>query len=116
MLHMRITFKDGRIMNVDEGASFDCTGNDMHYVCFIDGKKTGPILARRGYVYFFMIDKTTNEIVLSDDASREEIDFVKDTLAHILDCKTSGPLCLFELVCGGISKVEFYKICEISEL
>ncbi|MBQ1474095.1 MAG: hypothetical protein II698_01865 [Ruminococcus sp.] len=107
---IRVTFKDGRVMVVEPGITFDgtdtYTGDIYDYYCFTDHRSTGPFFAKRKYVYFFKIDPHTNRLVFSDDAEQSEIDFVIDTLAEALDCAKKGPLCLFELVVGGIKDVE----------
>lgn len=108
---MRVVFSDGRQMNVEPGVTFTgtdiATGKSVEYICFTDHRTTGPFFAKRNYIYYFKMDNYTNRIIYSDNAGSAEIDFVTKTLAEALDCSTKGPLCLFELVRGGIKSVSF---------
>ena len=107
---LRVTFYDGREMILEPGVTFDGTDQDTgityQYCCFTDHRSTGPFFAKRKYMYFFKVDPRTGRIILSDSADQVEMDFVIETLAQALDCAKKGPLCLFELVRGGIKAVE----------
>lgn len=107
---IRVTFKDGRVMVVEPGITFDgtdtYTGDIYDYYCFTDNRTTGPFLAKRTYTYYFKVNPRNNWLTFSDDAEQYEIDFVTETLAKALKCAKKGPLCLFELVVGGVKDVE----------
>lgn len=111
MDRMKVEFTDGRSMIAEPGTTFTgtdmATGRSVEYVCFTDHRTTGPLLAKRRYVYYFKLDYGNHRIIYSDHDSSEEFEFVKKTLAKALDCAPKGLLCLFELVRGGVKKVEF---------
>ena len=101
-----IGVEDGRRMTLDVGLTFEATyglnGTPMKYICFTDGRSTGPFLAKRKYIYFVKTVVGSGKIIYSDHADEEEMQFVRETLAELFNCSTKGPLCLFELVRGGV--------------
>lgn len=111
MSSIRVLFNDGRSMIAEPGLTFDGydrrTGAGVKYVCFTDHRTTGPILAKRHYLYYFKFDYNSRCIIFSDNDTEEEFDFVRKTIAKSLDCAPKGLLCLFELVRGGIKNIEY---------
>ena len=107
---LRIELNSGLKLVEDPGVTF--TGTDSHtgrtltYVVFTDHRTTGSFLNKRRYVYYFKIDEQANRIILSDNDPKMEYDFVVETIAEALDCPAKGLGCLFELVPGGIKRVE----------
>lgn len=105
MNQFHVEFRDGRTMIAEPGVTFD--SGMMKYVCFTDHRTTGPFFAKRHYVYYFKINQMTEEIVLSDNADKDELNLVSEALGEALDCPTKGLMCLFELVKGGVKRVSF---------
>ena len=106
---LKVTFTDGRKMTLEPGIIFTgtdlVTGERMKYVIFTDHRSTGPFLAKRKICYYFKID-AAGKIIYSDNDPDYEYEFVVETFADVMDCATSGLLCLFELERGGIKQVQ----------
>lgn len=83
--------------------------NSLEYICFTDHSTTGSFSSKKKCIYYFKIDPHIEKIVLSDNDSVEEVEFVRNTIASALDCPPKGLNCLFELIQGGIRDVEIVR-------